>query len=149
MSREKNRHEADRWLRQALADVQAAENSLRGGSCEWACFQAQQAGEKAIKAVWFASGADPWGHSLTQLVCDFPVPTGRDRLMTILEAAKTLDKFYIPTRYPNGLPDSIPADVYTAGDAKRALDAVALVIARAREGLNADNVTTHEVTSDQ
>ena len=136
MSCEKNSHEADRWLRQAFADVQAAENSLRGGSCEWACFQAQQAGEKALKAVWFASGSDPWGHSLTQLVREFPIESVRSRLMTMLEAAKTLDKFYIPTRYPNGLPDSIPADVYTAADAKRALDAVALVLAGARGELD-------------
>jgi HEPN domain-containing protein len=54
----------------------------------------------------------------------------------MFEAAKTLDKFYIPTRYPNGLPDSIPADVYTAADAKRALDAVALVLAGARGELD-------------
>jgi HEPN domain-containing protein len=146
MSREKNSHEADRWLRQALADVQAAESSLRGGSCEWACFQAQQAGEKAIKAVWFASGADPWGHSLTQLIGDFPVPSVKDRLMAVLDAAKTLDKFYIPTRYPNGLPDSIPADVYTVEDAKRALGAVALVIAGARKELNHEE---HESQSKQ
>ncbi len=38
-------------------------------------------------------------------------------------AAKKLDRYYIPTRYPNGLPDGIPADVYTE---KAAQDAVAL-----------------------
>ena len=138
MSREKHIHEADRWLRQALADARAAENSLRAGSCEWACFQAQQAAEKAIKAVWLACAADPWGHSLTQLIGDFPIPSVKDRLMAVLGAAKTLDKFYIPTRYPNGLPDSIPADVYTAEDAKRALDALASVIAVAREELDCE-----------
>jgi len=30
--------------------------------------------------------------------------------------------FYIPTRYPNGLPESIPAEVYTAAEATLALD---------------------------
>jgi HEPN domain-containing protein len=34
-----------------------------------------------------------------------------------------LDGYYVPTRYPNGLPDGIPADVYTQ---EAALGAVAL-----------------------
>jgi hypothetical protein len=34
-----------------------------------------------------------------------------------------LDGYYVPTRYPNGLPDGIPADVYTRQPAQ---DAVAL-----------------------
>ncbi len=29
------------------------------------------------------------------------------------ERWKLLDSYYIPTRYPNGLPDGIPADVFT------------------------------------
>jgi HEPN domain-containing protein len=28
---------------------------------------------------------------------------------------------YIPTRYPNGLPDSIPAEIYTPDDAREAI----------------------------
>ena len=32
-----------------------------------------------------------------------------------------LDGYYIPTRYPNGLPDSIPARVYTRPVAKEVL----------------------------
>lgn len=33
-----------------------------------------------------------------------------------------LDGFYIPTRYPNGVPDSIPARVYTKYAAIQAVD---------------------------
>jgi HEPN domain-containing protein len=29
---------------------------------------------------------------------------------------------YIPTRYPNGLPDMIPAEVFTHGEASQAID---------------------------
>ncbi len=32
-----------------------------------------------------------------------------------------LDGFYIPTRYPNGVPDSIPARVYTKYAATQAV----------------------------
>ena len=35
--------------------------------------------------------------------------------------AAALDQYYIPTRYPNGLPGGIPADAYTRTDGDRAL----------------------------
>jgi HEPN domain-containing protein len=72
MSLEKSKHEAERWLSQARSDLRAAENSLAGGSFDWACFQSQQAGEKALKAYWYHHGKDPWGHSLLRLVQDYP-----------------------------------------------------------------------------
>jgi HEPN domain-containing protein len=31
----------------------------------------------------------------------------------IIEAGKSLDKLYIPTRYPNGLEQEAPTDFYT------------------------------------
>jgi HEPN domain-containing protein len=31
-----------------------------------------------------------------------------------------LEGYYVPTRYPNSLPDSIPAKVYTQDDAREA-----------------------------
>jgi len=37
------------------------------------------------------------------------------------EEVASLDGYYIPTRYPNGLPDSIPARVYTQASAEEAL----------------------------
>jgi HEPN domain-containing protein len=36
---------------------------------------------------------------------------------------KAVNKFYIPTRYPNGLPDLTPGQVYRRGDAERGLKA--------------------------
>jgi HEPN domain-containing protein len=33
-----------------------------------------------------------------------------------------LDRFYIPTRYPNGLPDLTPAEAFTADDAEVCLE---------------------------
>ncbi len=47
-----------------------------------------------------------------------------------------LDGYYVPTRYPNSLPDDIPARVYTRKAADEAValaaDAVALVQAQLR-----------------
>lgn len=54
------RPEVQPWFRQAEADLQAAEDSLNNSHFEWACFQAQQAAEKALKAfLWENAGLPP------------------------------------------------------------------------------------------
>ncbi len=110
MSREKRKTEAGRWLKQAESDLQAAEASLKAGFCEWACFQRQQAAGKAIRAIWYDGGFDPRGHSVATLMREFPDEGMRAKLACLDEDAADLDKLYVPTRYPNGLPEPIPAD---------------------------------------
>ncbi len=39
------------WFNQALRDLEQAEDSRKAGRHEWACFAAQQAAEKAVKAL--------------------------------------------------------------------------------------------------
>lgn len=39
------------WMRQARRDLRHARNSLESEDYEWACFAAQQAAEKAVKAL--------------------------------------------------------------------------------------------------
>ena len=39
------------WLSQAGKDLGQAEDSRKAGRHEWACFAAQQAAEKAVKAL--------------------------------------------------------------------------------------------------
>ena len=128
MSQEHYRQEAHRWLKQSQADLQAAGNSLTAGNYEWACFQAEQAGQKALKAVWYFHAHDPWGHSLFKLIQDFPDAKVKQELMGLAEDAKALDKLYIPTRYPNGLPGVTPAEVYTEKDARHAIQAAQRII---------------------
>ena len=48
--------------------------------------------------------------------------TDHPGLAALREAAQELDQYYVPTRYPNGLPGGVPADVYTR---RQATDAVA------------------------
>ena len=45
------------WLRQADADLRHARQARDHGAHEWACFAAQQAAEKSIKAVILSRGA--------------------------------------------------------------------------------------------
>lgn len=137
MSDEKRAHEAGRWLSQAKADLKAAQASRQAGSFEWSCFQCQQSGEKALKAVWMAAGYDPWGHSLIRLVDEYPDPSRRSDLRGCLEQARLLDKLYIPTRYPNGLPDLTPSEVYAEPDAAAALQAAERILRTAQRMLDA------------
>ncbi len=50
------------WFRQALRDLDQADESRRTGRHEWACFAAEQAAEKAVKALHLHLGQEAWGH---------------------------------------------------------------------------------------
>ena len=50
-----------------------------------------------------------------------------------------LDGYYIPTRYPNGLPDGIPAQVYNRKSAEDALQLVEKTVEFAKKLLLSDS----------
>ena len=128
MSRSKNRHQAERWLQTAEEDWRAAHVLQENGMYAQACFYAQQSGEKAIKSLWYLLDADPWGHSVQRLITEFPERAALPDFDIWLEQGALLDKFYIPTRYPNGLPDLTPGQVYRLDDATRGLEAARLLL---------------------
>ena len=107
----------------AEGDLRHARNAAQSGDYEWACFAAQQAAEKGLKAVVQSLGGEPWGHSVTVLAGGLA-----ERLQmapALVDAGKRLDKHYIPTPYPNGFDQGAPTDYYTAGEAEAAIaDAV-------------------------
>ena len=86
---------------------------------EWACFLSQQAAEKAIKAVYQKIGGEAWGHSIKELLKG--IEEKIDIPQDLIEKAKYLDRFYIPTRYPNGWPSGIPADYITKEETVNAI----------------------------
>jgi HEPN domain-containing protein len=108
------------WLRQANRDLDVARTTAGAGQYDWACFAAQQAAEKALKALYQHHHAEGWGRVLDRLLAGL-LPD-EPELARFRDAAKILDKFYLPTRYPNGLDAGAPADAYTAGEAAQALD---------------------------
>jgi HEPN domain-containing protein len=107
------------WINQAQRDLDAATVMMQNGIFEWACFVSQQAAEKAVKAVLQKMNATAWGHSVFDLL----------RILTkkvsvsdeLLDCAKALDKYYIPTRYPNGFETGSPYEYFTRRDAEDAL----------------------------
>ena len=90
---------AQDWLAQAQRDLEQARDSQGADRHEWACFAAQQAAEKAVKAVHLHLGQEAWGHVVAQLLVELPehLTVGPD----LVDKAKVLDTFYIPTRYAN------------------------------------------------
>jgi HEPN domain-containing protein len=119
MSTEKNMYEALRWLRTGEDDLDAAIVLRKNAKFPHACFHAQKAGEKVLKAVWYYADADPWGHSIRKLIEDLQNVDLNlyDPLKGLLRAGTILDRFYIPTRYPNGLPELTPGEAYQGEDA--------------------------------
>lgn len=86
------------WLNQAKRDFEAAKKQEEHGFYEWACFIYQQAAEKAIKGVYQKLGGEAWGHSINELLKGIKEKVKIDE--DLIEKGKTLDKFYIPARYP-------------------------------------------------
>lgn len=119
MSKEKNKQEADRWLRTARDDLDTAVILKDKGKFAHSCFHSQQAGEKAIKAVWYFADADPWGHSIKKMIDDLEQVdlSLYECLANLIRSGVLLDRFYIPTRYPNGLPDITPDQAFNQEDA--------------------------------
>ena len=123
------------WLDQACADLAAAADSASAGHHEWACFQAQQAGEQALKAYLYASGLTSIvTHSLRRLARE---SAAVDAAFAALDDdARWLDPHYIPTRYPNGLDvDVAPAAYYEAKDSERCLRSARSILERVKASL--------------
>ncbi len=102
---------------QAQGDLEHAKHDLQSGFYDWACFSAQQAAEKAAKAVFQKLGTEVWGHSVADILEKLhqfhPVP------QHLIDLALELDKAYIPTRYPNAHPSGSPRRRYTKAEAER------------------------------
>jgi HEPN domain-containing protein len=106
------------WLAQAERDLEQAKSSRAEGRHEWACFAAQQSAEKAVKALHLFMGQEAWGHVVAKLCRELPVDVPEN----IIDKAKVLDNFYVPTRYANGHPEGPPFEHYgklQSGDAIR------------------------------
>lgn len=118
------REEAQRWLIHAKDEFQDA-NELRLRSRFYlALFHFQQATEKALKAFLYSvAGSEEvfFTHSIYELMQLAKEATPD---FEKVEKAAKLDQYYIPTRYPNGLPGGVPSRFYT--DPEEAREAMEL-----------------------
>lgn len=98
------------WMDQAEWDLAHAKTDAERGFYDWSCFSAQQAAEKAVKAVFQKLGAEAWGHSVADLLRSLsPLRSVSEDLM---DAALELDKAYIPA-------SGSPRRRYTRKEAER------------------------------
>ena len=119
-----HREESLRWLTQAQDEFQDADDLRKRGRFYLALFHFQQAAEKALKAylylkvksieVFYTHSIDDLLEMALEITPDF-----REAAQ-----AKKLDRYYIPTRYPNGLPGSVPSRYFD--DPKEAEEAMEL-----------------------
>lgn len=101
--------------------MEAARASAVAGHYEWSCFQAQQATEKGLKALLLRQGKRHFlSHSVHDLLQE--IRSFAPEFESVSEARR-LDEYYVPTRYPNGLPGTVvPHDFYTEKEALECLD---------------------------
>jgi HEPN domain-containing protein len=119
-----HKEESLRWLTQAKDEFQDADDLRKRGRFYLALFHFQQAAEKAIKAylylkiesfeVFYTHSVDDLLGMTLEIDPDFKASVN----------AKKLDQYYIPTRYPNGLPGGVPSRYFD--DPKEAEEAMEL-----------------------
>jgi len=128
--------ESERWLLFAHQDLRMAEMAMGEGLYNQVCFHAQQCAEKAIKGLLaHQRKIPPRTHRLADLLGLLePDPFAEDRIEIQL-----LDRFYLPTRYPDALPGSLPEGLPDAGDAQEALTIAGKVLTQVKQLLQEVN----------
>lgn len=128
------RKEADRWLRQAEHDLAAGAVLQEEGFWSDACFYAQQSTEKALKALRYYRGALPRQVHQTSGTSGLlqAVIVHDPSFRQYQEDAGILDQYYIPTRYPNALPDRAPYEVYSERQAEEAIERARRIVGDVR-----------------
>ncbi len=107
------------WFRQAKRDLDHARESAVNGKHEWACFAAQQAAEKAVKALHLSLGQEALGHMVSKLIQELPKEI--ELPDELLDKARTLDNSYITARYPNGHPEGSPFEYFGRKQSEEAI----------------------------
>lgn len=115
---------ARRWLRWATEDLALAEHDFSDGTlvARGACMWAQQAGEKAIKAMLVAHDIDPpKGHRLDQMAGLLP---DADAVLFIALDLPELSRWAIEGRYPDDFDEATRVQASAAVDLARTIVAV-------------------------
>ncbi len=118
----KSKEEAVRWLRQAEHNLMVAESNFKAGFYSDACFMCEQAAQMALKTYLIFTTGRPiaWERSIQTLArrCR----QYDEEFEEAIEYGKILDRYYIPTRYPDALsPPAVPYETYIEKDASEAI----------------------------
>jgi len=121
---------AERWLAFAREDLRMAELAMAEALWNQVCFHAQQGVGKVLKA-WLADRGEtpPRTHKLIDLVA----LVGDTTLAGLADDVRILDRFYLPTRYPDALPGALPEGLPGEVESREALTLFRQVIALVEE----------------
>jgi len=118
------KEEAMRWFTHAKDEFNDADELRKRQRFYLALFHFQQSSEKALKAYLYLKVKSIevfYTHSINDLL-NMVIEIDSEFKETL--SAKKLDQYYIPTRYPNGLPGGVPSRYYD--DPKEAENAMIL-----------------------
>ncbi len=107
-------------MEQARSDLHWAEHLVEQGAFDLASFLAQQVAEKALKAYLYSRDEEMvLGHSVERLTSECAEYDGEFSVKR--SGWVILDAYYVSARYPNALPDSIPARIFDQATGERAV----------------------------
>ena len=117
------REEVKDWLEQALADFDKANVLFDAHKFDGVVVFAQQAAEKALKALYiFSAGRiPPKIHDLVELCAKVEAP------LKIVHGAESLSGTYFFSRYPGAAP-LIPVKFYTLDRSKKHLEEAEVIL---------------------
>lgn len=96
-------NESRKWMAFAHEDLVVAEAALKEGIHNQTCFHAQQGVEKALKGfLRHRQRSVPQVHGLRELLAACQKFDGSFGMLR--ETCVKLERYYIPTRYPDALP---------------------------------------------
>lgn len=120
---------SDRWMAFASEDLQMAQFALSARIFNQVCFHSQQCVEKVLKASLASLGRPiPRTHSITDLLEKLP----RHWFSDLRDDLELLDDYYIPARYPDALPGSLPEGLPGESDATQAISLARSALEEAR-----------------
>lgn len=112
---------AMRWLDQSAQDLKEAKKFLNEDGFSYACFFAEQSAQKSLKGYLILSkDLDVLIHAVSELL--EKSSRFNPGFKNFIDRAKTLDKYYLTTRYPDALPDPlVPYKAHTKSEAEAAV----------------------------
>ena len=124
--------ESERWIRQAEYDLKASEWNLEGGFHAQACFWAQQAAAKTLRAFLFLMKED-YRESRSVVELLERAIAHDESFKQFVEKAGRIDIYYKTARFPDAIPGGVPSEIISDRDAKEAINTASEILTVAEE----------------
>lgn len=145
-----DQHEFDRWIAAAADELLAAEHNAEGGFHNVAVLHAELCAQCALKALLHGVGAgdQAYGHGLLSLADRAESLAGLELDGERRARLADLAREYLPSRYPDALPEGTPRGHYSQSAAARALDTARRALDQARAAWRALQAVDRETPAD-